>query len=176
MVTGYSSGRLVLIVMRLSRIINPAWLVLLNMLLWPGLSLADKVVLQLPWYHQFQFAGYYAAQSQGYFAEQGIDVVIRAGMDKDNNAINPVEEVVFQRAQFGVTRSDLLVHHARGLPVVMLATIMQKTAAAFISLDKYGIERLSDVADQPVSLPLQADKSGAVIDIEVCHDAGTCWY
>lgn len=132
-----------------------------------GLHAAQAVVLQLPWYHQFQFAGYYAAQAQGYFEQEDIEVDIRAGMSDHGEAHNPVEEVVFQRAQFGVTRSDLLVHHARGLPVVMLATIMQRTPASFITLDKYHIQRLEDISDKPVSLPLNADEPGNVIDIEV---------
>lgn len=37
----------------------------------------DKVVLQLKWKHQFQFAGYYAAQYKGYFKEEGLEVDIR---------------------------------------------------------------------------------------------------
>jgi diguanylate cyclase (GGDEF)-like protein len=133
---------------------------------WSALLAADTVVLQLPWFHQFQFAGYYAAQAQGYYEQEGIEVDIRAGMDENGYTQNPVEEVVFQRAQFGVTRSDLLVHHARGLPVVMLATVMQRTPAAFITLDRYHIKRLEDISDKPVSLPLIADKPDTVIDIE----------
>lgn len=140
---------------------------LITALLWSGLLAADNVVLQLPWFHQFQFAGYYAAQAQGYYQEEGLDVLIRAGMEQSGHTRNPVEEVVFQRAQFGVTRSDLLVHHARGLPVVMLATVMQRTPAAFITLDKYHISRLEDLSDKPVSLPLIADNPHTVIDIEV---------
>lgn len=135
-------------------------------LFFSGLLAADSVVLQLPWFHQFQFAGYYAAQAQGYYEQEGLEVDIRAGMDQQGQTINPVEEVVFQRAQFGVTRSDLLVHHARGLPVVMLATVMQRTPAAFITLDRYHIKRLEDISDKPVSLPLIADKPDTVIEIE----------
>lgn len=142
-------------------------LMLLVAVTFPGMITADSVILQLPWFHQFQFAGYYAAEAQGFFAEEGIEVDIRAGVDEQGQNINPVEEVVFQRAQFGVTRSDLLVHHARGLPVVMLATIMQRTPAAFITLEKYGISRLEDIQQQPVSLPLFADKPSAMIDVEI---------
>ena len=29
----------------------------------------EKIVLPFPWYHQFQFAGYYAAVEQGYYKE-----------------------------------------------------------------------------------------------------------
>lgn len=137
------------------------------MLTGSGLSMAESVVLQLPWHHQFQFAGYYAAIAQGYYADEGIDVEVRAGVDDKGELINPVAEVVFQRAQFGVTRSDLLTHHARGLPVVMLAAVMQRTPAAFITLDKYNIDKLEDIGHQPVSLPLTADKPDAMIDTEI---------
>ena len=43
----------------------------------PALA-AEKVVLQLRWNHQFQFAGYYAALWQGYYANAGLDVDIRS--------------------------------------------------------------------------------------------------
>jgi diguanylate cyclase (GGDEF)-like protein len=149
-----------------TRLISPG-LCLFFTLFCSALQAADNVVLQLPWFHQFQFAGYYAAQAQGFYQEEGLEVSIRAGMDQSGHTKNPVEEVVFQRAQFGVTRSDLLVHHARGLPVIMLATVMQRTPAAFITLDRYHISRLEELSDKPVSLPLIADSPDTVIDIEV---------
>jgi len=34
-----------------------------------------KVILQLKWKHQFQFAGYYAALHKGYYKEEGLDVL-----------------------------------------------------------------------------------------------------
>ncbi|OOV86856.1 ABC transporter substrate-binding protein [Oceanospirillum linum] len=39
----------------------------------------QKVILQLPWTHQFEFAGFYAAQENGFFAQEGLDVEIRPG-------------------------------------------------------------------------------------------------
>ena len=40
-------------------------------------SALEKVVLQLRWDHQAQFAGYYAAVWQGFYADAGLDVKIR---------------------------------------------------------------------------------------------------
>ena len=40
---------------------------------------AERVVLQLKWFHQFQFAGYYAAKEMGYYDQAGLDVEIREG-------------------------------------------------------------------------------------------------
>lgn len=44
----------------------------------------EKVVLQLQWLPQFQFAGYYIAKEKGFYADAGLDVEIRPmqpGMD-----------------------------------------------------------------------------------------------
>ncbi|MCC5796146.1 MAG: diguanylate cyclase [Methylophaga sp.] len=127
----------------------------------------QSVTLQLPWSHQFQFAGYYAAEMQGYFADEGLEVEILPGLLPGGKTVNVVGEVVFQQAEFGVTRSDLLVHRARGLPVVMLASIMQRSPAAFISLEDFNIQRLEDIGDAPVALPLMLEERGAIIDVEV---------
>ncbi|MEE8480221.1 MAG: ABC transporter substrate-binding protein, partial [Desulfobacterales bacterium] len=37
----------------------------------------DSVVLHLKWYHQFQFAGYYAAKEKGFYAQEGLDVIFK---------------------------------------------------------------------------------------------------
>ena len=40
---------------------------------------ADKVVVQMKWVPQAQFAGYYVAQAKGYYKEAGLDVTIKPG-------------------------------------------------------------------------------------------------
>lgn len=40
---------------------------------------ADKVVLQLKWVTQAQFAGYYVAKDKGFYEEEGLDVEIKPG-------------------------------------------------------------------------------------------------
>lgn len=95
---------------------------LLVFLLVPHLSLAaDKVVLQLKWKHQFQFAGYYAAQSQGYFASEGLEVDIKE-IDK---GLIPLDTVLSGKAQFGISDSSLVLARMQGKKPVVLATIFQ---------------------------------------------------
>lgn len=86
------------------------------------------VTLQLKWFHQFQFAGYYAAIEQGYYREAGFDVTLVEG----NPAETPqtVDEVVAGRADYGITNTDLLLERADGQPVVVLASIYQHSPAA----------------------------------------------
>ena len=53
---------------------------LLLLLLAPLQAVAEpleRVTLQLKWFHQFQFAGYYAAVEQGFYADEGLAVELR---------------------------------------------------------------------------------------------------
>lgn len=88
----------------------------------------DSVVLQLKWFHQFQFAGYYAALHQGFFQEEGLDVTIKAG----GPAVNVDDEVTSGRANYGVLASELIQKKAQGQPLVLLAVIMQHSPRAII--------------------------------------------
>ena len=126
-----------------------------------------EVSLQLQWHHQFQFAGYYAAVEKGYYAEQGLRVEIRAGgYNAQGQAVRPVEEVVFERADFGSTRADLLMHHSLGLPVVVIANIMQHSPLVFLTLADYGFDHLENIGDRPVSLNLPEKLQPKRIDVE----------
>ena len=111
---------------------------LLPLMLWTlsCCALADeRVVLQLKWLHQFQFAGYYAALEQGYFAEEGLDVELR----ERDPARDVIEQVMQGEAHYGVSDSLLLLRHARGTPVVMVSAIMQHSANAIMTLTESGL-------------------------------------
>jgi diguanylate cyclase (GGDEF)-like protein len=124
----------------------------------------QKITLQLQWYHQFQFAGYYAALEKGYYEEAGFDVTIKdGGYDEYGNAVSPEAEVVFNRAQFGTTRSDVLLGHSAGLPVVVVANIMQHSPYVFLTLEKYKLDRLEQIGyERAISLNLPAVSDGRV--------------
>ena len=58
---------------------------------------------QLPWQHQFQFAGWLRRHRQGFYWEAGLQVTLReAGPGTD-----VINEVTTGRAQFGIRGSDL---------------------------------------------------------------------
>ncbi|SFG31636.1 GGDEF domain-containing protein [Neptunomonas qingdaonensis] len=114
------------------------------------------VTLQLQWHHQFQFAGYYAALAKGFYEEAGLEVTIKdGGYDNNGRAILPEAEVLFNRAQFGSTRTDLLINHSQGVPFVVLANIMQHSPFIFLTTDQFNFKRLEDIGTQrPISLNL----------------------
>ena len=51
----------------------------LALVVGPGAAAQDKVVLQLKWVTQGQFAGYYVAADKGFYEEAGLDVEIKPG-------------------------------------------------------------------------------------------------
>ncbi|BBD07172.1 putative Diguanylate cyclase [Desulfovibrio ferrophilus] len=106
---------------------------------------AKKVVLQLCWDHQFQFAGYYAAKWQGYFDEAGLEVEIQSAYGKDGSFSRAIDAVAAGRAQFGVGASDILVARDKGIPVVVLASIFQHSAAEIYVRKDSGIGGASDL-------------------------------
>lgn len=79
------------------------------------------VRVQLKWFHQYQFAGFYAALDQGYFREAGLDVELLEG----GPTIDPSDTVSQGQAEFGVGNSSLLIDFQRGLPVVAVAAVFQ---------------------------------------------------
>jgi diguanylate cyclase (GGDEF)-like protein len=96
----------------------------------------EKVVLQLKWLHQFQFAGYYTALEKGYYKDAGLDVEIR---ERDLNKSN-IKQVIDGEAEYGVADSVLFLHKAKLEPVVIVAAIFQHSPNVLITLKSSGID------------------------------------
>ena len=130
------------------------FLLLLFVLLPLPAGALEKVVLQLKWHHQFQFAGYYAAAAKGYYREAGLDVrIVEAGP-----AIDPVAEVVSGRAQYGVSNSALILARARSEPVVALAVIFQHSPFILVARADAGIRSVQDMAGKRLMIEPHADE------------------
>lgn len=111
-------------------------------------STAQNFVLQLKWFHQFQFAGFYAALEQGYYADEALTVEIRQGGPK----VKVNREVVEGRAHFGVLASELIEKRIQGEPLVLLAVIMQHSQRALIFRSDSGIQSPSDLLTRTIML------------------------
>ncbi|MBV2235130.1 MAG: diguanylate cyclase [Sterolibacterium sp.] len=133
-------------------------LLLLGLLASVPASALDKVSLQLNGYHQFEYAGYYAALEQGYYSEAGLDVSInelQMGMD-------PVIDVYSGKTDFGVGNSSLLLTRAAGKPVVALAVIGQHSGGVLFSrLGKN--QSIKDLTGKRIMLDIQADSVLALL-------------
>ncbi len=109
---------------------------------------ARSVVLQLRWFHQFQFAGYYAAVEKGFYREAGLEVTLReGGYDTDTT-----EEVLNCRADYGVTNSEIILHRLSGKPLVVLAAIFQHSPLVLVTRKDSGIATPQDLIGSRVKM------------------------
>lgn len=111
---------------------------------------AEKVSVRLKWLHASQFSGIYAAQDKGWYAAEGLDVTINAA----GPTLRPEPLVAAGTDTFGV--SDTVTQIAsrdKGIPVVQIATILQKNPLVVVTKKKSGPARLEDFKGKRLSVP-----------------------
>lgn len=112
------------------------------------LSSSERVTIQLPWLHQFQFAGYYVAKHKGYYADAGLDVtILDAGSEQD-----AFSAVMKGKAQYGVGRSSLIVNYISGAPIVLMAAIFQSSPMMLLTRKDANIRSAKDLKNKRVML------------------------
>ncbi len=126
--------------------------------LWPGAALGGdhslvKVRLQLKWMHQFQFAGYYAAQEKGFFRAAGLEVELLPAKP----GIKPSDLLFSGEVDYAVMSPVVLIERQQGKPFVVLASIFQHSASAFMGIKGHGIETLSDLRGKRVMFTADSD-------------------
>ena len=103
------------------------WLLLLMSAVVHGGD-AEHVRVQLNWYHQFQFAGIYAADLRGYFADEGLAVEIA----ETQPGLDPAAELSAGRCQFAVYDSKIILEWAQGRDLGLVAVIFQRNASILL--------------------------------------------
>ena len=118
----------------------------------PLVRAEEPIVLQLKWYHQFQFAGFYAADAKGFYEAEGLKVEIREGSPK-----RPViQEVLSGKADFGVADEAVLLARLQGQPIVACAAIFQHSPFIIMARADSGIRKPSDLSGRSVMVgPLE---------------------
>lgn len=94
-----------------------------------------KIKIIFKWFHQFQFAGYYAALEKGFYAQEGLDVELL----ERNKEKGYVESVLDGDADYGVADAGLLPYRLEGKPVVLVAQIFQHSPLVFLAKSSSGI-------------------------------------
>lgn len=112
----------------------------------------QKVVLQLKWRHQFQFAGYYAAIQKGYYRDVGLEVTLCEAQQ----GVDPAQEVLAGHADYGVGTSELVLQRAQGMPLVLLAPIFQHSPLILLTRADTGISSIEDLPGHPLMLEPQS--------------------
>lgn len=100
------------------------------------------VSLRLPWFPSAQFAGSYVAADKGFFAEEGIDLTINPG----GFDVNSITLVAAGSDTFGLHDTNSLVFAAaEEIPLITVATFLQKHPGAIMALESSGYETLDDL-------------------------------
>jgi NitT/TauT family transport system substrate-binding protein len=99
------------------------------------------VKLQLQWFPQAQFCGYFAAKDKGYFKDQGLDVsILPGGVD-----IVPATVVAGGNAEFGISWvPKLLASRESGADVQIIGMPFQRSGTLQIAMKDKAITKPED--------------------------------
>ena len=103
---------------------------------------ATSVTLQLQWFTQAQFAGYYAAVAQGFYEDLGLDVEILQGAVE----IVPITVLDSGGADFAISWVPRgLVPREEGVNVTNIGQIFQRSGTLQVAFADSGIDSVSDL-------------------------------
>ncbi len=107
----------------------------------------DDVSLQLQWFAQSQFAGYYAAVDQGFYEGRCLNVeVLEGGID-----IVPQQQLGSGVVDYAISWvPKALVSREEGIDIVNVAQIFQRSATLQVSFADSGISGPADLAGKNV--------------------------
>ncbi|MEI6401952.1 MAG: ABC transporter substrate-binding protein, partial [Actinomycetota bacterium] len=101
----------------------------------------DKVKLQLQWFTQAQFAGYFAAVDQGFYKDAGLDVeIVEGGVD-----IAPQKQLATGAVDFAISWvPKALAEREAGAKVTNIAQVFQRSGTLQVSFKDKGITTAAD--------------------------------
>lgn len=110
---------------------------------------AETVTVQLSWFHNSEFIGFYLADQLGYYRDENLSVTLLPG----GPTIDSLGEVASGRAQFGVAPGDTLLRaRAKGSDVLAVASIYRESPMVIIALPKSGIRKPADLQGKRVGV------------------------
>jgi len=99
------------------------------------------VRLQLQWFAQSQFAGYFAALDNGYYQDEGLDVTILEGAVD----IVPQQVVATGQAEFGLAWvPKALASNEEGAGLINIAQVFQRSGTLQVAFKDSGIATVED--------------------------------
>ncbi|GAB5562721.1 MAG: ABC transporter substrate-binding protein [Synoicihabitans sp.] len=110
-------------------------------------SQLTTVTLQLDWFPEPAHGGFYQAAAKGYYADVGLDVVISPG----GPGGRPTQKVAAGQVAFSMGRSDdMMLAVQEGLPVLIVAALMQHDPQALLLHAKSPVKNFVDLAGKEV--------------------------
>jgi signal transduction histidine kinase/ABC-type nitrate/sulfonate/bicarbonate transport system substrate-binding protein len=125
------------------------YFILFSLFIIPSLVYSQnlkKITLQLSWFDQFQFAGYYMAKEKGFYEELGFDVEIRPF----EFGIDIPKEVSDTKLDFAVGRETLILERTKNRNVVALYALFQATPLILVTTKESGIDNINDFSNKRI--------------------------
>jgi len=112
-----------------------------------GCATTDSVKLQLQWFIQSQFAGYFTAQDKGFYADQCLDVeIVEGGVD-----IVPQQQLADGAVDFALAWvPKALASREAGANIVDIAQVFQRSGTLQVSFKDTGITSSADFAGKTI--------------------------
>ncbi|QKJ23665.1 ABC transporter substrate-binding protein [Poseidonibacter lekithochrous] len=109
-------------------------------------SEVKKVTLQLSWFDQFQFAGYYIAKEKGFYKELGLDVEIKPF----KFGIDIPKEVSNNTIDFAIGREALILDRAKHKNIVALYALFQASPLVLLTTKESKINSINDFKNKRI--------------------------
>jgi len=114
----------------------------------PGAPALHKVVFQSDWFPQAEHGGFYQAWAKGFYRQAGLEVEIRSG----GPGVGIKVPVSTGAVDFGMNRSDdVMVVASRGLPLVMVAAVLQHDPQALMVHEDSPVKSFKDLKGRAVT-------------------------
>ena len=109
----------------------------------------EKTSLQLSWFNQFQFAGYYIAKEKGFYKDMGLNVEIK---EYDFN-VNVTKDVSEGKVDFGIARETLIQEKINTFHnLIALYPLFQISPLILIAKKDSNINTLKDFSNKRLML------------------------
>ena len=105
-----------------------------------------KITIQLSWFDQFQFAGYYMAKEKGFYKELGLDVEIKPF----EFGIDIPKEVSDGKIDFAVGRETLILERTKNRNIVALYALFQASPLILMTTKESGINTINDFSNKKI--------------------------
>ena len=105
-----------------------------------------KIIIQLSWFDQFQFAGYYMAKEKGFYKDLGLDVEIKPF----EFGIDIPKEVSDGKIDFAVGRETLILERTKNRNIVALYALFQASPLILITTKESGINTINDFSNKKI--------------------------
>lgn len=107
-----------------------------------------QITLQLSWYEQFQFAGYYMAKEKGFYNEAGLTVNIKP-FDIKNQPLT-AQKVTNGEIDFAVAKETLILSKSHNEKIVLLYALFQSSPLVLLSTKASRIKAFEDFSDKRI--------------------------